>query len=102
MPSRIPCNRAASATFRVLLWFAHNYNTGYSGEVPLRLFGSRTRSGAAALSRAVSRLERRGLLDVHRVNGRAASVGLTWQAKQVLGVNRFRVETVNSGADEEE
>jgi hypothetical protein len=70
---------------RSLLTLARDYRTQrvpgryiFNGAAPLNLMRADTRAGAAALSRALRRLEGRGLVQVHRTeSGRATHISLT-------------------------
>src|SRR5262249_8913939 len=68
---------------RRILAFARDLAPKY-GSAPLRLWGPTTRSEAAALSRALRRLEARDLIDVQRFRGRAVGISLTWDGKKVI------------------
>jgi hypothetical protein len=69
---------------RALLLFARDHDGGWPG-APLSLRGAQTRSGAAAASRALRRLEARGLLRVTRTaGGRATHVLLTDRATRLV------------------
>jgi hypothetical protein len=71
---------------RSILSFALNYSADHHG-APLELLRPKTRPGAAALSRALRRLEARRLIDVRRTDGgRATHVRLTPDGRGVLGV----------------